>query len=103
MTDMPGQPVDLPLPPELVQTFGYGGNARYVGFHWSPCGDELVVDDGLNSGIGQSWSFLSFRRHPAVAPLLADYNLGYSDSDAEHWLLLDREKSRATIALPADA
>ena len=100
---MPGQPIDLPLPPGLIETFGHLGDARYVGFHWSPCGDELVFDDGFNSGTGQSQSFLIFRRHPAVAPLLAGYNLGYSDSNAEHWLLIDREGSRATIAAPAEA
>src|SRR5271155_430829 len=97
---MPGTPVDLPLPPEICETFGYRGKSRFVGFHWSTCGDELVVDDGLESGTGQSWSFLAFRNHPAVTPLLAGFNLGYSDADAEHWLLLDRERSRATIALP---
>lgn len=100
MTDrpLPGTPIDLPLPPELAEAFGYSGDARFVGFYWSPCGDEVVHTDGRSSGTGQSWTFLTYRRHRAVTPLLAGWNLGYSDRDAEHCLLIDRERNRASVA-----
>jgi hypothetical protein len=95
---LPGTPVDLPLPPDLAETFGYRGKARYVSFAWSPTGDELVVDDGRSSRSGESWSFLVWKRHPAVAPLLAGFQLGASDRRAEHVLILDRLANRASIA-----
>src|SRR5262245_47414661 len=43
------------------------------------------------------------KRHRAVAPHLADYDLGSSEEDAAHVLLLDREKQVATVAPVADA
>jgi hypothetical protein len=100
MTDLPlpGQPVDLPLPPEVDRAFGYHGQARYVAFHWSPCGDELVFEDARRSGTGHSWAFLVFRRHRAVKPLLRGWNLGASDAEPEHALVIDRHAHRASMA-----
>jgi hypothetical protein len=103
MTDLPGRRLDLPLPPALAETFGYRGEARFVGFSWSPCGDELVVDDGLSSETGQSWAFLTYRRHPAVATLLRGWNLGASDTEAEFALVLDRTANRVSLAPLHDA
>ena len=105
MTDLslPGQHVDVPLPPELAETFGYRGDARYVAFYHSPLGDEVTYTDGRSTGSGATWSFLAYRRHRAVAPLLADWNLGYSDVDAEYALVIDREANRASIAPLATA
>lgn len=104
MTDapLPGTSIDLPLPPELTETWGYEGKARYVGFYWSPCGDELVYDDSRSSGTGNGWAFLAYRRHRAVALLLAGLPLGFSDQDADCMLLIDRERNRASVA-PLDS
>src|SRR5438045_2760299 len=44
------------------------------------------------------WAFLVYRRHAKVVPPLEPYNLGYSDLEAEHSLLLDREENHAHIA-----
>jgi hypothetical protein len=96
--NLPGQSVDLPLPPELVETLGYRGDARFVGFFWSPLGDQLIATDGVNSGTGQSWAYLAYRRHRAVAPLLAGFDLGSSEEDAVHMLLIDRERQVAAAA-----
>jgi len=30
---LPGSPVDVPLPPQSAETFGYPGQARYVAFY----------------------------------------------------------------------
>jgi hypothetical protein len=95
---LPGRPIDLPLPPELAETFGYSGNSRFVAFFWRPSGDQVVFDDGRSSGTGNSWTFLSYRRHRVVAPLLEEFNLGYSDLDAEDCLVIDRERNIASIA-----
>lgn len=95
---LPGTPLEVPVPPNLAEAFGYRGGARYVGFHWEPAGDELVYDDGRLSGTGDPWAFLAFRRHPAVEPHLEAFNLGYSDLEAEHCLILDRAEEQAAVA-----
>jgi hypothetical protein len=42
MTDitMPGEPVAIPLPPNLCATLGYRGDARFVGIRYTCMGDE---------------------------------------------------------------
>jgi hypothetical protein len=96
-------PLEVPLPPDAARLFGYPGDARLVAFHWEPAGDEVVYDDGRLSGTGESFVFLTYRRHPAVAPHLEPYNLGYSDREAEHRLVIDTEEGRAGVATAADA
>jgi hypothetical protein len=100
---LPGQPVDLPLPPALVETLGYSGNARFVGFFYSPLGDQLVATDGVNSGTGATWAYLGYKRHRAVGPLLSPFDLGSSEEDGTHMLLIDRERNRASVATVAEA
>jgi hypothetical protein len=102
-TPLPGQRIDLPLPPDLTETFGYRGDARFVGFFWSPLGDQLVATDGVNSGTAQSWAYLGYRRHKAVFPLLAPFDLGSSEEDGTHMLLIDREMNQASIAPVGEA
>jgi hypothetical protein len=94
---LPGTPVDLPIPPELAEALGYRGDARFVAFHYSACGDDAVVDDGRTCSTCGPWAFIAYRRHRAVAPLLAPFNLGYSDRDADHCIVLDREAGRASV------
>lgn len=91
-------PLSIPVPPHLAETFGYPGKARFVGFYWEPTGDEVEYDDGRFSGTGDGWAFLTFRRHPAVAGHLDAYNLGYSDLEASHALVLDRQQSQMYVA-----
>lgn len=105
MTDiaLPGTPVDIPLPPDTVAAFGYDGPARFVGLSWSSLGDQLVVSDGVSSGTGQSWAFLGYKRHRAVAPLLAPFDLGSSEEDGPDVLLIDTVANRASVAPVAEA
>ena len=100
---LPGQPVDIPMPPALTETLGYRGNARFVGFFWSPLGDHLVATDGSSSGTAQSWAYLAFKRHRAVSSLLAPFDLGSSEKDGTHMLLVDRDANRASVAPVTDA
>lgn len=95
---LPGQKVDVPLPPSLCETLGYLGDARFVCFFFSPCGDEAEFDDGRSSGTARTWAFIAYRNHRAVAPLLQPYNLGYSDADAEHAIIIDRQENRASVS-----
>jgi hypothetical protein len=82
--------LSVPVPPGLAEAIGYRGEARWVAFHWEPCGDESFYDDGRSSGTGAPWPYLAFARHPVVAPAIAPYDLGSSDSEARECLVLDR-------------
>lgn len=86
--------VPVKLPESFEVALGYPGDSKWVAFYWEPCGDEAMYNDGLCSGDGNWYGFLSFVRHPKVKPWLTDYNLGSSDFEADHWLLCnlaDRE------------
>jgi hypothetical protein len=74
-----------------------------VSFRWEPGGDEIVYDDGRSSGTGDPWAFLAYRRHRAVEAILSAYHLGYSEEEAEFWLILDREEHMLGVATPAVA
>ena len=91
-------PVAVPVPPSLVEAFGYQGDSRYVAFHWEPVGDELMFDDGRSAGTGEWYAFERWREHPAVSARLPDVNLGYSDLEATHWLIIDRARNSACVA-----
>lgn len=94
----PLMPVAAPVPPNLVEAFGYEGDSRYVAFHWEPVGDELMFDDGRSGGTGKWYAFERWREHPAVAGHLQDVNLGYSDLEATHWLIVDRQRESVYVA-----
>jgi hypothetical protein len=85
-------PLKAPVPPMLATAIGYKGDARFVSFHWTPYGDEAEYSDGRLSATGNWQAFLAYIQHPAVSPHLRDYDLGSSDSEAMHALILDREK-----------
>jgi hypothetical protein len=93
----------LPVPPGLAEVWGYRGGARFVSFRWEPGGDEIVYDDGRRSGTGDPWAFLAYRRDRAVEAILSAYHLGYSEEEAEFWLILDREDNLLGVATPGAA
>jgi hypothetical protein len=46
-----------------------------------------------------SWqAFLAFIHHPAASPLLKGYDLGSSDSEAKHALILDQAQQALFVA-----
>lgn len=98
---LPGRPIDIPLPPELVEALGYTGNARFVSFRYVY--DDLTYSDGISSGSANGWTFQAYARHRAVAPLLDPHDLGGADHEAPFVLLIDRERNRATIAKADEA
>ena len=122
----------IPVPPMLEQALGYDGSARWVAFYWEPAGDEVMYDDGRASGDGDWWAWLAYVDHPAVGPGLLQkcwrcrgvgttnqlenepcevcdgagllpLNLGSSDFEADHWLIVDRQERRAHVAPVAAA
>lgn len=91
------------MPPHVARVFGYPGTAAYVAFYWEPIGDELCYDDGRIAGTGSWYPFLRYRSHPHLAPVLESWNIGYSDLEADHWLVFESAAGRAWIAKIADA
>jgi hypothetical protein len=85
-------PLNIPVPPMLPKALGYMGEARYVSFQWTPYGDEADYSDGRLSGTGNWMAFLAYIQHPAISPILKEYDLGSSDSEARYALILDRNK-----------
>src|SRR5919202_1757434 len=96
-------PLKVPVPPMLAKAIGYTGNTRYIAFNWTPYGDEAEYFDGRLSATGDCQAFLTYIQHPAVSPLLAEYDLGSSESEAKHALILDREQHEVYIAPVQDA
>ena len=91
-------PLNRPVPPMLAKAMGYKGEARYVSFQWTPYGDEAEYSDGRLSATGNWQAFLAYIQHPVVSPFLQEYDLGSSDSEARHALILDRDKHDIMIA-----
>ncbi len=104
---LPGYMVTLPLhaPPTLLSAVGYRGEAQYVALSWTPYGDELVIYDGTTQvvGGGNTHAWVAFLDHHLTRAILRGYDLGSSESEARHWLVVDRQSMRMSIALPTDA
>ena len=92
----------VPVPPILEKAVGYPGDARFVSFYWTPGGDEADYDDGQRADTGEWQGYLAYIQHPVVHPLLAEYNLGSSDSEAKHALILDRQERKLYVASRKD-
>ncbi len=82
----------------MEKALGYKGDARYVAFYWTPAGDEAMYEDGLMAGTGEWPAWLDYVRHSLVESHLEPYNLGSSDFDADHYLVLDRQERRVYVA-----
>jgi hypothetical protein len=90
--------LNAPVPPMLAKIFGYYGDARYVAFNWTPYGNEVEYSDGQIHTSKDAVGFLHYINHPAVSPLLEEYELGNSETEAEHALILDTERQEVYIA-----
>ena len=101
-------PLSIPVPPMLETAFGYPGRlrqsltqaARYCAFYWEPSGDEAAFQDGQVSAVGMlnNDAFLGFIGHRAVAKQLQSYNLGSWHTEADFWLVLDRQPRTLSVA-----
>jgi hypothetical protein len=92
----------LPCPPQLVELVGYDGRGRLVALWWSPCGDQLMVSDGTLTTTGNWHGWVCFCEHPLVRVFLEDYQLGDSEDEAEHRLLVDRYLGTLDVGLARD-
>lgn len=97
----------IPVPPAsiLERAVGYQNqrHARYLALWWEPCGDEVMVSDGIVSFTGHWPGYLAYVQHPLVAPALFRYNLGSSEDFATHRLLIDLDMRQAFVFLAAEA
>jgi hypothetical protein len=106
-------PVDAPVPPMLEQAVRYvpmqeDQPARWLAIYWMMAGDEAYVTDGRVGHDGSPWGYLAFVRHPTVALHLArlqarGFDFGSSDSQATHYLVVDRAGRRLYAAPRYDA
>ena len=80
----------------LATVMGYPGDARFISLHCKE--DEVAYSDGLISAIGSWLSYFVYIQHSAVKPHLKAYNVGYTQSEAKHALILDRMKLELYIA-----
>src|SRR5437879_7513122 len=99
------QPLSFPVPPMLEEALGYRGALRFVSFGYSARTRQFTYCDGGDNIPADPEPWLSFLRHPLIAPHLPKkryiplYGV-FTNKDrppALHWLLLDREKRRACI------
>ena len=94
--------LNIPVPPAplLEQAVGYRNyrNAHYLSLWWEPCGDEVMVSDGLVTFTGLWPGYLAFVKHKTVHPHLADFNLGSSEYHADYHLVVDLVERQAFVA-----
>ncbi|HEY4720953.1 MAG TPA: hypothetical protein VII92_03850 [Anaerolineae bacterium] len=102
---LPGEFLNIPVPPQLEAAVEYHGEARFFAIFWQAAGDEAMVSDGRVTHDGCWWGYQAFVDHPLIAIALAGhrYNLGSSESTATHWLVIDRQTRTASIALVQEA
>ena len=109
MSDWPALPAPgefvrlaLPCPPQLVELAGYDGSGRLIALWWSPFGDELMFSDGTLTATGHWRGWCCFCGHPLVRMFLEPYQLGDSEDEGEHRLLVDRYFGTLDIGLACD-
>jgi hypothetical protein len=95
--------LDLPVPPMLEMALRYDGPARWVGFFWSPFGDEVCWSDGRFELRADWYAWRVFTEHTTVMAALASYDFGSSATVGTHVLLLDRGDRRLSVAPTAAA
>ena len=97
----------IPVPPTpiLERAVGYQNqhNAHFLALWWEPCGDEVMVSDGIVSFTGHWPGYLTYVQHSLIAPALINYNLGSSEGFATHRLLIDLDSRQAFVVLAAEA
>jgi hypothetical protein len=87
---------------QLVELSGYDGAGRLVAMWWTPLGDELMFSDGTITATGDYRGWLAFCAHPLTRLFLNPYQLGSSEHEAEHWLLVHRHLATLDIGLAHD-
>ena len=100
LSPLPGLRFTAPVPPQLEAAVEYRGDARYFAIYWTPAGDEAMVTDGRTTHDGCWFGYQAFVDHPLMMLALAGhhYDLGSSDTDATHWLIIDRDTRTLALA-----
>jgi hypothetical protein len=100
----PGELVRLPLPcpTQLVELSHYRGDRRCIALWSSPVGDELIVCDGALTTTAPSHGWSCFCAHPLAGVFLDPYQLGQTNDQGEHRLLVDRYLASLHVGLAED-
>jgi len=93
-----------PVPPMLERTWGYAGNARFLGACWSPPFDRIwLCDSNRQQGIAEEWeSWIQYTSHPRIEPYLAPFEFGDAGIPTVHWFFLDRLRRQIAVGTEAD-
>ena len=62
-----------------------------------------MYSDGRFSADGHWHAWLLLTRHRTIAPHVTTYNLGSSEEEATHWLLVDRETCALHVGTAGEA
>jgi hypothetical protein len=94
-------PLPFPLPQRFAEQLGYRRDRRFVAAYWEPGGDEVTVRDDsfLACGMGDWFPWTRFFHQPELRlwRIKNKINLGSSDEEATHWLIIDRATNQGFI------
>jgi len=86
----------------FLSRMGIAGNRRFVAVWWSCFGDELGYDDGEISAVGVSdhWVWLDHVHQLGIEQWLLDqdFDLGSTEDEETHWMIVDAKHNVAYIA-----
>jgi hypothetical protein len=98
----PVLPLPCPLPRAFAEKLGYRRERRFVAAYWEPGGDVVTLRDDsfLAGGFGDWFPWTKFFHKPEVMRwrIRNNINLGNSDEEATHWLIIDRNTNRGFVA-----
>ncbi len=83
--------LEVLVPPMLAQALGYSGEARFLAIYFDAEIGEARWDDGQRDEDAHYEAWEMFINHAAIAPALANYEIG-DPLPARHFLLLDRHR-----------
>jgi hypothetical protein len=95
-------PLPFSQPHAFAAQLGYCGGRRFVAAYWDPLGDDVTVHDDRWSatGLGDRYAWSDFVYQKQIQTWLGqrDINVGNSDEEATHWLIIDRLTNDGFIA-----
>lgn len=89
--------LELPIHPRLETIFGYPGQAPRVVFYYDPRSEQLMYDDGLESGSANTGAYLLWAAHPCVRGRVEPASFLLLDRRERKLYALNREQALQTL------